>query len=157
GQSDTAEGRLSAKWKVTDDLTWTVRGDYAHTSGDGVALNQVDTSTATAAQLAAFAARTGSNPAYLTYPPTEKADQRYANLNLSERQYGVTSDLSWDVFGGNTIRMIDSWRNWKNEQSDGDVVFTPLDLLTRNASFDSDSNSHELQFISKKGAFLDGK
>ena len=157
GQSDTAEGRLSAKWLVTDSLTWTLRGDYAKTSGDGTALNQVDTSTATAAQLAAFVARTGSNPAYLTYPPTANADQRYANQNLNDRQYGLTSDLSWDVGGGHTIRLIDSVRNWKNQQSDGDVVFTPLDLLTRDGSFNSDSNSHELQFISKKGAFLDGK
>lgn len=157
GQSDTAAGRLSAKWQVTDNLTWTVRGDYARTSGDGVAPYQVDASTATAAQLANFAARTGSNPAYLTYPPTFNVDQHYNNLNLNDRQYGVASDLSWEVGGGHTVRLIDSWRSWKNQQSDGDVVFTPLDLLTRDASFDSSSNSHELQFISKKGAFLDGR
>ena len=157
GQNDTVEGRASAKWLITDHLTWTVRADYAKTSGDGTAINQVDTSTANATQLANFAARTGSNPAYLTYPPSFNADQRYDNQNLNDKQYGVASDLSWEVGDGHTLRLIDSWRNWKNEQSDGDVVFTPLDLLTRDATFDSDSNSHELQFISKKGAFLDGK
>jgi iron complex outermembrane receptor protein len=47
GAKDTVEGRLSAKWQPTDALTWTGRLDYAHTSGDGVAINQVDISTAT--------------------------------------------------------------------------------------------------------------
>jgi iron complex outermembrane recepter protein len=157
GQHDTVEGRISGKWLVTDHLTWTLRADYAKTSGDGNALNQVDTSTASATQLANFAARTGTNPASLTYPPSLNADQRYDNQNLNDKQYGVASDLSWEVGDGHTLRLIDSWRSWKDEQSDGDVVFSPLDLLTRDARFDSDSNSHELQFISKKGAFLDGK
>ena len=30
------EGRLSAKWAPTDNLTWTGRADYALTTGDGV-------------------------------------------------------------------------------------------------------------------------
>jgi len=99
--------------------------------------------TANATQLANFAARTGSNPALLTYPPSFKVDQRYGNLNLNDKQYGVASDLSWEVGDGHTLRLIDSWRTWKNEQSDGDVVFTPLDLLTRDALY-CDGDNGEL-------------
>ncbi|MFL5294797.1 MAG: TonB-dependent receptor [Phenylobacterium sp.] len=157
GQKDIVEGRLSAKWKPTDDLTWTVRADYAHQSGDGVALNQVDTSTASTAQLAAYTARLGGNPTTLSYPPSFTANQLYKNLNLSDIQYGVASDLNYQLAGGYSLRMINAYRDWNNQQSDGDVLFTPMDLLSRDATFASTSQSHELQFISPKGALLGGR
>jgi len=157
GAKETGEGRLSAKWAPTDDLTWTVRADYAHTSGDGVALNQVDTSTASAAQIAAYTARLGGNPTTLSYPPSFTANQRYANLNLSDIQWGLASDINWQFAGGYTLRMINAYRDWHNQQSDGDVVFTTLDLLTRDASFDSEAQSHELQLISPKDELLGGR
>ena len=53
GAKRVNEGRVSAKWAPTENLTWTGRADYALTTGDGVAINQVDVSSATAAQLAA--------------------------------------------------------------------------------------------------------
>jgi iron complex outermembrane receptor protein len=157
GAGDSVEGRLSAKWTPTDALTWIVRADYAHTGGDGVHLNQVDTSTATAAQLAAYTARLGGNPSTLSYPPSFTANNLFKNDNLSDRQWGVASDLSWGVGRGYTLRLIDSYRDWKNLQSDGDVIFTPLDLLTRDSSYASQAQSHELQLISPKGALLGGK
>jgi iron complex outermembrane receptor protein len=157
GKNETAAGRLSAKWTPNENLTWVGRADYARTSGDGVALNQVDSSTASTAQLAAYATRLRGAPTTLGYPPSFTANQRYANLNLTDRQWGVASDLSWEFSGGYTLRLIDAYRDWHNQQSDGDVVFTTLDLLTRNASFDSKSQSHELQLISPKGALLDGR
>jgi iron complex outermembrane receptor protein len=157
GAHETEEGRLSAKWTPTADLTWIGRVDYAHTSGDGVNLLQVDTSSATAAQLAAFTARLGGNPPTLIDPPNFTANQRINNVNLSDRQWGVTSDLTWDFAKGYSLRLIDSYRDWQNQQSDGDVVFTPLDLLTRDSTYSSTSQSHELQLISPKGALLGGK
>jgi iron complex outermembrane receptor protein len=156
-EQDAVVGRLSGKAKLTDSLTWTVRGDYAHTSGDGVALNQVDTSTASAQQLAAYTARLGGNPTTLAYPPTFTANQRYKNLNLKDIQTGLTSDLAYEFGGGYTLRLISAGRDWKNRQSDGDVVFTTRDLLSRDARFDSRSHSEELQLISPKGALLGGR
>ncbi len=157
GKSETGAGRLSARWDVTPNLTWIVRGDYARTSGDGVALGPVDTSTATAAQLANFTARLGGNPPTLGYPPSYETNQLFTNLNLTDRQYGIASDLTWEIGGGYSLRMINAYRNWKNEQSDGDILFTPLNIASRDSSFDSKSQSHELQIISPKGALLDGK
>ena len=157
GAGDTAEGRLSAKWTPTADLTWIGRVDYAHTSGDGVLINQVDTSTATAGQIAAYTARLGGNPTTLSFPPSFHTNQKFDNLNLSDLQWGVASDLHWNFAGGYALRLIDSYRDWKNQQSDGDVVFTTLDLLNRDASYRSKAQSHELQLISPKGALLDGK
>jgi iron complex outermembrane receptor protein len=157
GQHETEEGRLSAKWTPTSDLTWIGRVDYAHTSGDGVNLLQVDTSTATAGQLAAYTARLGGNPSTLADPPNFTANELYNNVNLSDHQWGVSSDLNWNFSHGYALRLIDSYRDWKNLQSDGDVVFTPMDLLSRNSTYRSKAQSHELQLISPKGALLDGK
>ncbi|CAN7521236.1 TonB-dependent receptor [Phenylobacterium sp. LjRoot219] len=157
GQNSLAEGRLSAKWAPTDDLTWIGRLDYARTSGDGVAINQVDVATASPTQLARYTARLGGNPTTLSDPPSFKTNQRFTNLNLSDTQTGITSDLTWNPGGDYTVRLINAYRDWKNRQSDGDVVFTTADLLTRDGSFSSQSQSHELQFISPKGALLNGK
>lgn len=157
GQNALAEGRLSALWRPTDDLTWIGRLDYARTSGDGVAINQVDVATASPTQLARYSARLGGNPTTLSDPPSFKTNQRFANLNLSDTQTGLTSDLTWHPGGDYTVRLINAFRDWKNRQSDGDVAFTTADLLTRDASFSSRSQSHELQFISPKGALLNGK
>ena len=157
GGGDTLAGRLSAKWNVTPQLTWTGRVDYARTTGDGVNQNQVDISTATAAQLANFTARTGGNPPTLSYPPSLTAHQRTDHPSLSDRQWGVASDLSWEAASGYTVRLIDSYRDWADRQTDGDVVFTPLDLLNRHGAFASTSQSHELQLISPKDKLLDGR
>lgn len=157
GWSDTVAARASAKWEVTENLTWTVRVDAARTNGDGVPLNQVDTSTASAAQLANFAARVGQPAPVLAYPPRRQISQFMTNLNLKDRQYGMNSDLSLRFGEGYTLRLINAWRDWRNLQSDGDVTFTPLDLVSRDAIFDSESHSHELQLLSPEGALLGGR
>ncbi len=157
GESDTVAGRLSARAKLTDDITWIGRVDYARTNGDGFPLNQVDTSTLSATQLTNFAARSGTPLTSLSYPPSRVFDYRVNHRDLKDRQYGLTSDLSISLPGDYTVRMINAYRDWRNLQRDGDVVSTRLDLLTRDATFDSEAMSHELQLLSPKGALLNGK
>jgi iron complex outermembrane receptor protein len=156
GASTTQAGRFSVKALVTPDLTWVGRVDYAHTSGDGIVLNVVDTATATPAQLANFEARSGQTSAQLT-GPSLVTYQRFDSPTLSDRQWGLTSDLSWSGSSGYSLRLIDSYRQWRDSQTDGDVIFTPLDLLNRHGSFSSDSQSHELQLISPKDRLLGGR
>jgi iron complex outermembrane recepter protein len=157
GRKDLAEGRLSALWKISDDITWIGRVDYAHTTGDGASLNQVDTSTASAGQLAALAARLGGVNQVFEYPPSYTVSHALTNLDLSDRQYGVTSDLSYVGPWGVKLRLINAYRDWRHEQNDGDGIFTPLDLLNREGVFDSGSRSHELQVISPPDALLGGR
>jgi len=64
--------------------------------------------------------------------------------------------LSWDVGGGSTLRMINSYRDWKNTQLDGDVVFSPAPVISRSGNFASKSQNHELQFISPTRTWLGG-
>ena len=157
GAGDTVATRASAKFDVTNDISWVGRLDYARSNGDGYALNVVDTSTASPAQLAAYASRIGAPATVLAFPPHRQFANAITNANLTDRQYGLTSDLSVTFGGGYTLRLINAYRDWRNEQSDGDVTFTPLDLVSRDSTFDSESQSHELQLVSPKGALLDGK
>lgn len=157
GETSTVAGRISAKWLITNDVTWTLRADHAATSGDGVVANPVDISTASPDQLARFTARLGGDTPVLAYPPTTNLNQLIKNSQLDDRQNGLTSDLTWQPESGYIVRLIASTRDWANAQSDGDVVFTPKDLLTRDSTFDSSSQSVELQVISPEGALLDGR
>jgi len=155
GRADTYGVRGSLRARLTDDLEWTGRVDYASTTGDGINLSQPDAATATAAQLAHFSARS-TIPLSMLNGPSFDTIQRFDNPTLTDHQTGLTSDLKWDVANGYELRLIDGFHWWRDAQTDGDVVFTPLDLLNRHGSFTSDSQSHELQLISPKDKLLDG-
>src|SRR5204863_239034 len=74
---------------------------------------------------------------------------------LSDRQWGVSSTLSLDLHGS-TVRLINSYRDWDNDQLDGDVIFTPLPIASRTGDYRSKSQNHELQFVSPTRTWLNG-
>ncbi|HEY2595504.1 MAG TPA: TonB-dependent receptor [Chloroflexota bacterium] len=156
GRTDTFGGRVSLRARITENLEWIGRADYASTRGDGINLSQADVATATATQVAHFAARSTIPISQLTGPSFSTV-QRFDNPHLNDHQYGLTSDLKWDVLGGHQVRLIDGFHWWGDTQTDGDVVFTALDLLNRHGSFRSESQSHELQLISPKDKLLGGR
>ena len=156
GRSNTLAGRFSVKAQVMPDLVWVGRADYARTSGDGINLTQVDVSTATPAQLAKFELRSTEPASALTGPSFDTV-QRFDSPSMLDKQWGVSSDLTWTGSAGYSLKLIDSFRDWRNAQTDGDVVFTPLDLLNRHGSYASDAQSHELQLISPKDQLLGGR
>jgi iron complex outermembrane receptor protein len=149
GRTDTAAGRLSAKAAISPSLTWTGRLDYAETTGDGVNGSQPDVATLSPAKLAAFEA-TSKEPASALNGASLTLNQRFDNPSLSDHQIGVSSDLAWDGYAGYSLRLIDSYRRWRNSQGDGDVFGTTNDFLDRHDSFSSESQSHELQLLSPK-------
>ncbi len=160
GERDEFVGRIAAKWDIRNDLTWTLRLDGANMNGDGLNPAQIDTHTASAAQLTHFAAVLklfGATPPTFSYPPSFTLNERRDNPKLVDSQYGVTSDLSWNASSDFVVRMVNAYRKWDDRQTDGDVVFTTLDLVNRHQSFSSNSQSHELQLITPKDAFLGGK
>ncbi|ALH82511.1 hypothetical protein AN936_19745 [Sphingopyxis macrogoltabida] len=75
---------------------------------------------------------------------------------LVDKNWGVSSTASLDLAGGSTLRLINSYRKWTNDQLDGDIVFLPVPLATRRSLFDSGSQNHELQFISPEREWLGG-
>ena len=156
GGSSTHAARLSFRADPTPQFDWVIRVDYAHSDGDAFHLTQVDVATATPAQLARYSLRSTTPLSLLTGPGFDTV-QHFDHPSLNDWQWGVTSNAAWRIAGGYTLRLIDAFRSWRDTQTDGDVVFTPLDLLNRHGAFASDSQSHELQVLSPQGALLGGR
>ena len=134
-------------------VEWIFRADYARLQGDGATNIDFDRSSVSDAQWAFFSTVLGA-------PDTDLDDRKlnqFLTADVDDKQWGVNSTLSWDVGGGSTIRLINNYRDWENEQLDGDVIFTPTPILSRTGLFDSRSQNHELQFISPTRQWLDGR
>ena len=134
-------------------VEWVFRADYAKLKGDGATNIDFDRSSVSDAQWNFLSA-------FLGAPDTDLNDRtmnQFLTADVDDEQWGVNSNLSWDVGGGSTIRLINNYRDWENEQLDGDVIFTPSQILSRTGTFDSKSQNHELQFISPSEQWLDGR
>ena len=134
-------------------IEWIFRADYAKISGDGATNIDFDRSSVSDAQWNFFSA-------FLGAPDTDLNDNdmnQFLTADVDDEQWGVNSTLSWDIGGGSTVRLINNYRDWENEQLDGDVIFTPTPILSRTGLFDSKSQNHELQFISPTEQWLDGR
>jgi iron complex outermembrane recepter protein len=156
GSRDTTAGRLGMKWDITDTLNWTVKVDYSKIGGDGQVETEIDPATLTATSIARLTAFTHGNPPDLYDPFDRKSNQRIYG-HLDDKNWGVASNLSWDLAGGYTVRLLSGYRDWQNDQVDGDVVWTPLDLVSRTGAYDSKSQSYELQLISPTDQLFGGR
>jgi iron complex outermembrane receptor protein len=151
GGSNDYSGRATLKANF-GKLEWIVRGDYTKLDGDGVANFDFDPNSVSAARLAFIKA------AFNGGPDTNLDDRemnQYMGTGLIDKNYGVSSTASLSV-GTSTIKLIDSYRVWKNDQTDGDIVYFPVSLASRFSFFDSRSQNHELQFISPEKEWLGG-
>lgn len=134
-------------------VEWLVRADYAKLTGDGATNIDFDRSSVSDAQWNFFSA-------FLGAPDTDLNDRtlnQFLTADVDDKQWGLNSTLSWDIGGGSTVRLINNYRDWENEQLDGDVVFTPTPIVSRTGLFDSKSQNHELQFISPTEQWLNGR
>ena len=134
-------------------VEWIFRADYAKLNGDGATNIDFDRSSVSDGQWTVFSTILGA-------PDTDLNDNdmnQFLTADVDDKQWGVNSNLSFDVGGGSTIRLINNYRDWSNEQLDGDVIFTPTPILSRTGTFDSKSQNHELQFISPAEKWLDGR
>jgi iron complex outermembrane receptor protein len=134
-------------------VEWIFRADYSKLSGDGATNIDFDRDSVSDAQWNFFSTVLGA-------PDTDLGDNdmnQFLTADVDDEQWGVNSTLSWDIGGGSTIRLINNFRDWQNEQLDGDVIFTPAQILSRTGTFDSKSQNHELQFISPAEQWLDGR
>lgn len=135
------------------NLEWIVRGDYTKLDGDGVANFDLDPTSISPARLAFLQA------AFNGGPDTNLNDRQmnqFMATGLVDENWGISSTASLDI-GGSTLKLINSYRVWTNDQLDGDIIFLPVSLASRRSLFDSESHNHELQFISPEREWLDGR
>ena len=155
GGTDTIAGRVTLKLEPLAGVTWLLRGDFSTNTGDGGADNEIKPDTVTPTALANFEARLGGIS--LDLDPFDRVNGNAVFNDLDDRQFGVTSDLSYETGGGFTFRLVNAYRNWKNDQIDSDLAALPILTVARDSAFRSKSQTHELQFISPKGEYLGGK
>lgn len=151
GGSDDYAFRGTAKLE-TGALEWIVRADYSRMKGDGSANFDLDTSSISAAALTAL-----TNRGLL--PDTVLGDRtanQYLTASLDDKNLGISSTLTYELGGGTALKLINSYREWRNNQLDGDVIFTPAQIASRVNKFASNSHNHELQIISPERQWLNG-
>ncbi|MCW0200069.1 TonB-dependent receptor [Sphingopyxis sp.] len=151
GGSDDYAFRGTAKFE-SGPIEWIVRADYSRMKGDGQNNNDLDPSSVSAAGLASLAAAG-------LLPDTVFGDRTantFITADFTDKNWGVNSTLSYELAGGSTLRLVDSYREWRSRQLDGDILFTPRPVVSRVGQYSSNSQSHELQFISPKDEWLGG-
>ena len=155
GENDTTSVRVGGTWRITDDLTWTVKYDYAKITGDGFVDNGIIPESVTPAEMARLNLVFAGNPPEVADPFNRKTNQ-VTEGDLDDEQWGIVSDLTWDV-GGYTVRLLSGYRDWQNSQYEADVLFTTRYLLARTGGYDSTSTSQELQLISPVDELFGGR
>ncbi|PQM26057.1 hypothetical protein CVO77_13250 [Sphingopyxis lindanitolerans] len=151
GGSDDYAFRGTAKYE-SGPLEWIVRADYSRMKGDGQNNNDLDPRSVSPAALASLAAAG-------LLPDTVFGDRTantFITADFDDKNWGVNSSLSYELAGGSTLRLVNSYREWRSRQLDGDILFTPRPVVSRVGAYTSDSQSHELQFISPQGEWLGG-
>ena len=152
GGLDTMGIRATLRSKLTDQLTWVLRGEYTDLDGSGMTLYQFDYTSIGPAQLANFIGRLGDIP---YQGPTHRTTSQYLEELYKDKQWAITSELSYEFASDFTLKWIGSYRDWDSFQIDGDVIFAAQPILGRASLFRSKSHNHELQLISPTDMFDD--
>ena len=142
GGSDDYAGRASIKADL-GNVSWIVRADYSKSDGDGFVPAEFRFDSVSAAQGTAFRALqtslTGSANDTVLF---DRNFNQRVTADYKDRNWGLSSDATLDV-GGYSLRLINSYRNWRSTQTDGDTIFTTVPLSSRQGGFTSKSHNHE--------------
>ena len=162
GEEDETVARISTLWNISDNVTWTLRADFSDTDGDGAFPLAVYGATTPASNLQTFSdfATSRGQPAPLVEgsEPSFNYFQEFGSPFLDDEQWGITSYLDWSLTENVTLRLISSRRDWKADQNSVDsLAVSSFDLISLLQVHDSESTSHELQLVSPKNAFADGR
>lgn len=155
GGQEVFSVRGSARWEITPDLSWILRADHQNLAGDGMGTVSVVSETLTPTAIANWRTRLdpdGAGPMQADLPKlTDTYDRRVRMAtagDLHDTQWGLSSDLNWELAGGYSLKLISGFRDWHNDQTDHSNHYVPLEISGRIGTFDSRSYSHELQLTS---------
>ena len=157
GFESTSAFRASAAFDFTPALSWTVRLDHTRLSGDGRSAAEAVGDTLTPQGRATLAAILGGadNLPELDDPFDFRVNHIVGG-DLSDVQWGASSDLSYAFDNGYTLSLVSGWRDYDNQQVDEDIFFLTAPLSGRVSGLESESWSHELRLVSPED-LLDGR
>lgn len=147
--------RGAFRWEPNDRVKWLLRGDFVDLGGDGNNFLTVVSKTVTPTIAANWLARTdpdGAGPLTGSLPILDDTYnwrvRQDTGGTLDDKNWGVVSDLSVELGGDFSMRVISSYRDWHNFQYQENTVAIPGSPYGRPGGFDSQSHSEEFQFIS---------
>ena len=156
GGIDTISFRLTTRWDITPHLSWIMRGDYASQTGDNWYNISLVPSTLTPSIIANLHRVTDGQLPTIGIG-SDRSNQDVSTANIDDHHWGVSSTLNYRTESNYTIKLIDSYRNWRANETDGEVTFLPVPLVNRNNLYNSKSQNHELQLISPEDKLLGGR
>ncbi len=147
--------RGAFRWEPNESVKWVLRGDFVDLGGDGNNVLTVVSKTVTPTIAANWLARTDPDGAGPLTGSLPILDDTYSwrvrqdtGGTLDDKNWGVVSDLSVELGGGFSTRIISSYRDWHNFQYQENTVAIPGSPYGRPGGFDSQAHSEEFQFIS---------
>jgi len=157
GGDETFAARISAEFDLSSRLSWGLRLDHTRLSGDGQGAGEVRGETLTPRGRAIL---TGFLGGAVNLPDLEDPyDHQVSHIvggDLSDAQWGLSSELSYDFDNGYSLSLISGWRDYENRQYDADIFYLTVPLTSRIAGLDSESWSHELRLVSPDD-LMDGR
>lgn len=156
GGIDTVSTRLTGRLKISDNITWIVRGDYLHQGGNNYQNVSVDPKSITPTIFANFSRILGGRLPIIGLDSNDSLNDPSTG-KVNDYHWGVSSTLNFDTDSGFAFKLIDSYRRWRAQEQDGEVTFLPVPLLDRAYLYDSKSDSHELQIVSPLDKLLGGR
>jgi len=154
---DQIAGRASIKVEFDEALTWTTRGEYAGFDGSEYPNFKLDYRSVPAAGLALLTNAFGANIPTTDLYGHDNNVYLPPNARNDDNQWSVTSALSWESASGFNIKLLDSYRDWRNRSIDAGTSFLPGPIVARDAYFDSANHSHELQVLTPQDELFDGR
>ena len=151
GERENVTLRGKLRYDVTDSVEAVLSVDYSDLEVDG-SIVEVLSSTVTPMNIANLSARTSGATPDTTDTFDYTVNQRHLDRNTTD-QWGATLDVSVDV-GEHTIRSISGYRDWNFDVS-ADPFRLPLDLITINEDFNTETFSQEFQLLSPTGGTLE--
>jgi len=157
GGVDSFMTRVSGKFEPTDELTVTIRGNYAKRDGDGFAnyalLGDTIPPSVRATFLGLFTAIGGE----LDLEPFDRKVNQFSADSLDDRQWGVSSSIDYAAPNGYVVRLLSGYSDWKSEQVGTPAFGATVPIFKQIIGWRSMGQSQELQLISPQDQLLGGR
>ncbi len=160
GGRDNLNLRAKLLFEPTDALSIKLTGDYGKINSGGASIEYLN-DTSSPVFLGTLAALSGLDPRLagidatqlLTADPYDHDVYQDHRDFLTDKQYGFSGDISYELDSGHTIRSITSFRNWQANSFES-AIRLPIQLFPRKNGYDNDTFSEEFQILSPTdGAF----